>query len=86
MTTRLVIHCRTEDIETLMEVFREGKICLADGTQLDFSGYMFGGMGGDDADFACEIRYEYAMPLDREQVAEIWADGQEIVLTQPVSE
>lgn len=86
LTTRMVIHCRTEDVEMLMEVFREGKICLADGTQLDFSGYFFGGLGGDEADFSCEIRYEYAMPLDREQVAGIRADEQDILLTQPVSE
>ncbi|WP_295580785.1 hypothetical protein [uncultured Oscillibacter sp.] len=82
LSVGMTLHCGFAEVETLSDVLKDAVIRMEDGTEVPHTGYRFAGGGEDEAGFACEILYEFGMPLEREEISAIVIQGHEISLSE----
>ena len=61
--------------EDVSDALRNAAIRMRDGTEIPYSGFTLSG-----GDAACQALYEFELPVDREEIAALVVDGQEISL------
>ena len=63
------------DTDALFDLLREATLRMKDGKTLKTVGFQAGGSAAD-----CEVGYEFALPVDRTEIAAIEIGGQELLL------
>ena len=63
------------DTDALFDLLREATLRMKDGKSLKTVGFQAGGSAAD-----CEVGYEFALPVDRTEIAAIEIGGQELLL------
>ena len=61
--------------DALFDLLREATLRMKDGKTLKTVGFQAGGSAAD-----CEVGYEFALPVDRTEIAAIEIGGQELLL------